>query len=65
MAALVELCLEADAGIVKVMDNTCSVNPAPSYENSGIAAAARQAGAGVVYLNRGVFTILPSPTARF
>lgn len=55
VAALVELCLEAGAGIVKVMDNTCSVNPAPSYENSGIAAAARQAGAGVVYLNRGGF----------
>lgn len=55
VAALVQLCFEAGAGSVKVMDNTCSANPAPSYENSGIAAAARQAGAGVVYLNRGGF----------
>ncbi len=55
VAALVELCLEAGAGIVKVMDNTCSANPATSYENSGIAAAARQAGARVVYMNHGSF----------
>ncbi|MEK7358753.1 MAG: DUF362 domain-containing protein, partial [Planctomycetota bacterium] len=64
VAALVELCLEADAGIVKVMDNTCSVNPAPSYENSGIAAAARQAGAGVVYLNRGGFYDFAIPDGK-
>ncbi|MBI5678978.1 MAG: DUF362 domain-containing protein, partial [Planctomycetes bacterium] len=41
VAALVELCREAGASRVKVMDNTCSANPEPSYENSGIAAAAR------------------------
>lgn len=56
VAALVELCREAGAGVVKVMDHTCSINPEPSYNNSGIAAAARQAGAEVTYLNKNRFT---------
>ena len=37
VAALVELCREAGASRVKIMDHTCSANPEPSYENSGIA----------------------------
>ena len=64
VAALVELCLEAGASMVKVMDNTCSVNPAPSYENSGIAAAALQAGAKVVYLDRGGFRDFSIPGGK-
>src|SRR3989338_10974198 len=50
VAALVELWREAGAGVVKVMDHTCSANPKPSYENSGIATTARQAGAEGSYI---------------
>lgn len=64
VAALVELCLAAGAGLVRVMDHTCSVNPAPSYENSGIAVAARQAGAGVVYLDSGGFRDFAIPAGK-
>jgi len=52
VAALVEMCLEAGAGRVRVMDNTISKNPAPSYSTSGIADAARAAGADVPYVDR-------------
>ncbi|MFO8009118.1 MAG: DUF362 domain-containing protein [Candidatus Brocadiia bacterium] len=52
VAELVRMCLEADAGSVRVMDNTISKNPARSYEASGIAAAARDAGAQVPFVNR-------------
>jgi uncharacterized protein (DUF362 family) len=52
VAALVELCREAGARRVRVMDNTCFANPEPSYLNSGIADAARRAGADVPYLNK-------------
>lgn len=48
---LVRLCLEAGAKAVKVGDNTC--NDAPKcYKNSGIEAAAKEAGAEVVYLDK-------------
>lgn len=47
---LVELCLDAGAKQVKVMDNPC--NPARrTYVRSGIAAAAKKAGAKVPYPN--------------
>ncbi|MFW6188795.1 MAG: DUF362 domain-containing protein [Planctomycetota bacterium] len=52
VAALVKMCLEAGAGTVKVMDNTISKNPANSYQASGIARAARDAGAEVPYVAR-------------
>lgn len=64
VAALVELCREAGAGRVKVMDNTCSANPEPSYNNSGIAAAARRAGADVVYLDRNRFRDFTIPGGK-
>jgi len=49
--ALVELCQEADAKEVIVLDNT--INPARrTYARSGIAEAAKQAGAKVPYINR-------------
>jgi uncharacterized protein (DUF362 family) len=48
--ALVELCVEADAKEVIVMDNT--INPARrTYARSGIAKAAKEAGAKVPYVN--------------
>lgn len=48
--ALVELCVEADAKQVIVMDNT--INPARrTYVRSGIASAAKEAGAKVPYVN--------------
>ena len=54
IAALVRLCLEAGAKKVKVGDNT--VNPARyAYANSGIAKAAKEAGAEVVYLDNSRF----------
>lgn len=47
---LVELCVEADAKEVIVMDNT--INPARrTYARSGIAKAAKEAGAKVPYVN--------------
>lgn len=52
VAALVEMCLEAGAGRVRVMDNTISKDPSRSYEASGIARAAAQAGARVPYVDR-------------
>jgi uncharacterized protein (DUF362 family) len=55
VAALVELCREAGASRVKVMDHTCSVNPEPSYENSGIATTSRRAGAEVSYIDKSRF----------
>jgi uncharacterized protein (DUF362 family) len=48
--AVVELCMEADAKQVIVMDNT--INPARrTYARSGIAKAAKEAGAKVPYVN--------------
>lgn len=55
VAALVELCREVGASRVKVMDHTCSANPETSYNTSGIATAARQAGAEVAYVNKNRF----------
>jgi len=49
--ALVEMCLEAGAGKVTVMDNPC--NPARrTYVRSGIARAAKDAGAKVPFPNK-------------
>ncbi len=61
VAALVEMCREAGAGRVKVMDNTISKDPSRSYQASGIAAAAAEAGAEVRYvdLNRAVEWEIP------
>lgn len=48
--ALVELCFEAGAKKVRVMDNTINP-PRRTYVRSGIARAAKQAGADVPYVN--------------
>ena len=50
VATIVRLCLEAGAKTVKVGDNPCNTAKL-TYENSGIAAAARDAGAKVVFLD--------------
>lgn len=50
VATLVRLCLEAGAKAVKVGDKTCNSNK-KSYPSSGIEAAAKEAGAEVVYLD--------------
>ena len=65
VAALVELCRDAGASVVKVMDHTCSANPKPSYENSGIATAPVRADAEVVYINKSRLTTSQFLTARF
>ena len=54
VAALVRLCFEAGAKTVKVGDNTCNRAQA-TYQKSGIAAAAKDAGAEVVFLDRSRF----------
>ncbi|GAB64042.1 MAG: DUF362 domain-containing protein [Candidatus Jettenia sp.] len=64
VAALVELCREAGASVVKVMDHTCSANPEPSYVNSGIATAAHQSGAEVIYLNKSRFKDFTIPDGK-
>ncbi len=61
VAALVEMCMDCGAGKVKVFDNTPSPNPRSSYEASGIAAAARRAGADVHFVRPGGFLVLPIP----
>jgi uncharacterized protein (DUF362 family) len=53
VAALVKLCLDAGAGDVQVYDHTC-VNCRRSYDTSGIADAARDAGAEVSYVDTGL-----------
>lgn len=61
VAALVEMCLAAGAGRVKVMDRTIARNPRASYEASGIAGAARAAGAEVAYVDEDRFVELEIP----
>lgn len=54
VATIIRLCFEAGAKTVKVGDNSC--NPGPkSYESSGIAAAAKAAGAKVIQLDASRF----------
>lgn len=54
VAALIRLCLAAGAKKVKVGDYPCN-DAKQSYENSGIAAATKAAGAEVVYLDKSRF----------
>jgi uncharacterized protein (DUF362 family) len=54
VAALVRLCLAAGARKVKVGDYPCN-DARQSYDNSGIAAAAKAAGAEIVYLDKNRF----------
>mgnify|MGYP000656818639 CR=1 FL=1 len=55
VAALTELCLEAGAGGVTVLDHTIAKDPRTSYKRSGIAEAARRAGADVVHVDDSKF----------
>jgi uncharacterized protein (DUF362 family) len=50
VATIIRLCFEAGAKTVKVGDNPCDKAP-KTYETSGIAAAAKAAGAEVVFLD--------------
>jgi uncharacterized protein (DUF362 family) len=61
VAALVEMCKEAGAARVKVFDYTISENPRPAYEGSGIAQAARKAGADVFYVDKERFVPVDIP----
>jgi len=61
VAALVEMCREAGAGKVKVMDHTISRSPQPSYDASGIARAAADAGAEVAFVDASRFVERPIP----
>lgn len=54
VATIVRHCFQAGAKTVKVGDNPCNLAPS-TYKNSGIADAARQAGAQVVMLDRSRF----------
>jgi uncharacterized protein (DUF362 family) len=54
VATLIRLCLDAGAKTVKVGDNSCNI-PAKCYASSGIAAAAKQLGAEVVFLDKSRF----------
>ena len=50
VSALVSMCLDAGAAKVKVFDRCCS-DPRRTYKNSGIAAAAKKAGADVFHVD--------------
>jgi uncharacterized protein (DUF362 family) len=54
VAAIVELCLKAGARKVQVFDRTCN-DPRRSYDTSGIAKAAEEAGASVSQVNKRKF----------
>jgi len=64
VAEIVRMCVEAGARTVTVLDNTPSDNPAPAYEASGIAEAAREAGARVPFVRPDGFHMLPIPDAE-
>jgi uncharacterized protein (DUF362 family) len=54
---IIRLCFEAGAKTVKVGDNTCH-DAKKSYPNSGIEAAAKEAGAEVVYFDKSKFKVV-------
>lgn len=64
VAALVEMCIEAGASRVKVFDYTISENPRPAYEGSGIAAAAKKAGAEVFFVDKERFIPIDIPEGQ-
>jgi len=57
VGTLVRLCFEAGAKAVKVGDNTCN-KPEETYQNSGIADAARKNGAEVVIIDNNRFKMV-------
>jgi uncharacterized protein (DUF362 family) len=64
VASLVGMCVEAGANRVRVLDHTCAINPGPSYINSGIEKAAREAGAEVRFVNRRLFKDVKIPGGK-
>ncbi len=64
VAALVLMCMESGAGRVKVLDHSCAANPAPSYINSGIEKAAKEAGAEVRFVNERLFRDIKIPGGK-
>ncbi len=64
VASLVRMCVEAGANRVRVLDHTCAINPGPSYINSGIEKAAREAGADVRFVNRRLFKDVRIPGGK-
>lgn len=63
VAVVVELCLKAGAKQVKVFDRTCN-DARRSYDSSGIAKAAEQAGASVTHVLERKFRALPIPKGQ-
>jgi len=61
VAAVVELCLQAGAKQVKVFDRTCN-DARRSYDSSGIAKAAEEAGASVSHMLDRKFRTVAIPT---
>ncbi|MFQ6103381.1 MAG: DUF362 domain-containing protein [Candidatus Glassbacteria bacterium] len=57
---VVRMCLEAGAKTVKVLDRTCN-NATRCYDRSGIAAAAKEAGADVSFVSENRFKKVPIP----
>ncbi len=60
VAAVIELCLKAGAKRVSVFDRTCN-DARRSYDSSGIAKAAEEAGASVGHVNKRKFRPLAIP----
>lgn len=54
LKTLIQMCFDAGAKTVKVGDNPCN-DADKSYANSGLAAAAKEAGAEVIFLDRSRF----------
>jgi uncharacterized protein (DUF362 family) len=63
VAALVEMCREAGASRVKVIDHTIAANPEPSYRASGIAAEVERAGGTPAYVDPSRFVEIDVPDA--
>lgn len=63
VAEVIKMCLEAGAKVVKVFDRTCN-NARRSYRNSGIAEAAKEAGAKVSFVHEKRFDGVPIPEGK-
>lgn len=63
LAAVAQACIKAGAAKVSVTDNPIN-NPEACFEISGLAAAARQSGAGIVLPSAGLFAPATLPGAK-
>jgi len=61
VGAVVEMCVAAGAGRVRVMDHPFARDHLPPYRNSGIMDAASEAGAEVVFVDKTRFVEVPIP----